>query len=226
MGVCRVRLGVSGVSRVCRGCVGRVCRGCVACRVCQGSVGGACRVCRGRGSGVSRVCQGCVGGVRMEAVCPGARDSPPLPSAPVSLRGCVCPRRGFVRLSSFSACARPRGLPLFSASDLRVPRESRRRLLGTASSFPRGLKETQDRRATQRHARHTRVCFSPCAPHVAFIRLGLLPLFPRGVKHTRASAPHRSTRNAKFPNFTPPQKTPPRPSGTQHTARNGCRAST
>ena len=205
MGVCRAGCaGCGWVWRVCRGCVW-VCRGCVG-WVCYGSVGGACR------PGVSRARAGCVRGVsagcargRMEAVCPGARDSPPLPSAPVPSR---------LRVSSTRVCAPGCGFLffpgdfLFSASALRVPRESRRRPLET----------------------HARLLFA--------VPSGLVPLFPGDSKrrktHARLlsavrrarrfyspspssatavpTAPQRRTLPT-FPNFTPPAKNTPPPLG-------------
>ena len=96
--MCRGRGSGVGVSRVCRPGVSRAWAGCVA---------GVCRVCQGFGAGVRGW---------MHAGCPGARDSPPpfspLGPCPSSTR--VCPGRLAAAASSFSACARPRGLlPLF-----------------------------------------------------------------------------------------------------------------
>ena len=238
-----------GVSRVCRlgvsaGCVAGVSAGCVA---------GACRVCRGRVPGVLRVCQGCVAGVgrvcgSVPRVCarpagssvPRGPRPPPLPSAPVPSRlrvsstrvcapACRSRETGCGGFLVFSACGRPPGDFLFSAS--RVPWDfflffppgihtetqatrARCRPLGTSSS---GISP-----GIQRHARQTRVWFSPCAPHGAFIRR---PPHTRLRISPSHSTPNRTAAHAT-PNLTPPQKTPPRPSGTQHTARNGCRAST
>lgn len=202
------------------GCV-RACGGCV--RGVSGCVGGPCL----RPRGVSAVCAASGCAASQERVCaPGAREPAPLPSAGRFF--CVCPRRGLCRTSrplfpprspgtSGAARGRPPGDFLFSASCLwpssLTPAVAFRVSPGTraagsplgTSSFPRGITQTQ-----------TRVFFATCAAHVAFIRRRRPPRPP--------SLPHRSTHAT--PNFTPPLKTPPRPSGTHHAARNGCRPST
>lgn len=206
MGVCRAGCaGCGWVWRVCRGCVW-VCRGCVG-WVCYGSVGGACR------PGVSRARAGCVRGVsagcargRMEAVCPGARDSPPPPLGPCPFEAACVLDAGlcaWLRLPLF-----PRGLPLFRVRSSRPqgvappsPRDTRatafRRPLGTCPPFPRGLKETQDTRASAfRRATRTALLFA-----VAVLR------------HRR---PHRTAtpHTSHIPKFHPPRKKhPPAPRG-------------
>ena len=185
----------AGCGWVCRGCVAGVLAGCVAgvAGVCRRSVRAAGWKPRGprvpppsprplrrvvpyfvcdvpRTAGVGWVCRGCAGAARL-------------------LRRVSSTR--VVRLPLPADC--PRGLPLFRVLRLALPSPSPRELMfaspGTSSSsVPRGFKDTQ----RQRHARQARGCFSPCAPHVAF-------LF--------AVAVLRSTRNS---NFHPPAKnTPP-----------------
>ena len=201
VGVCLGR-GWVGVCRVCRGCVGWVCHGSVS-RACGGCVGGvsagcvagACRVWRGR------VLLGCVRG--LARVCaagwkqcaPGAAiPPPPLPRARAFLRvsSTRVVRRGFL---FFSACGRPRGLPLFrvfsavphpSGVDRRVPRDSRCRPFGTSSSFFPGDANTRKTDA--------RLAFDV-----------------RAARRFYSPSPHRSARNS---NLHPPRKKhPPAPRG-------------
>ena len=152
-----------GVCRVCRGCVGWVCQGSVS-RVCGGRVAGVSGVCR---RGVSRACAGCAAGACWRGV---SGVCPPLPA-----------RRGFL---FFSACGRPRGLPLFRVFSA-VPHPSGRPLGTSSSCFPGACKDTQDRRASAfRRAPRTSLLF--------------------------AVAVLRDTRNS---NFHPPAKNTPPPLG-------------
>ena len=195
--------------RVCRGCVGWVCRA----RVSAGCVKGVSAARAGCVAGVGRVCQGCVAGVCARpdgsSVPRGPRLPPPLlPSAPV-------PSRLRVSSTRVSACVRSRGLlPLFRVFSASASPGTRAAVpLGLVPLFP-GDSKTDARRTwllfawdcflffpgdSQRDARHTRVWVSPCAPHGAFIRRRRPPPPP--------SPPHRSTRNANFPNS---QISPPR----------------
>nr|P17143.1 RecName: Full=Uncharacterized protein J1L [Human herpesvirus 5 strain AD169] len=167
---------VPGVSRACVGCVGGVLAGCV--RVCRGRVPGvSCRVCRGRVAGVPA---GCGGGVCRRCARPrGVR---------LRRNECVASRPLFPPRSPGPSSLAPGRC--FSC----VPRDPCCRPPGT-SSFPRGITQTQ-----------TRVFFSPCAPHVAFIRRRRPP------HHTQLVAVH--TRNSKFhppaKNTPPPLEDPPR----------------
>lgn len=187
------------------GAAGWVCAGWGwVCRVCRGRVPGVSGVCwlgvsgecRRRVAGVSRACGGCVRGVSaacargwMEAVCPGARDSPPRRGSAASS---FFPRDERVaRLPLPADC--PRGLPLF----FRVCTSP-----GTRAAVPLGLllplfpgdsktrkiKDTQDS------------CFSPCAPHVALFAVAVLAV-PTAPHHTQLQ-------------FSPPRKKhPPDPRG-------------
>ena len=198
------------------GAAGWVCAGCGGCvRVCRGCVAGVCRVCQG----VSRACVGGVGGVLAGCVrgavcaagwqqCALGSAPPPLPwaiaSACVLDAGCAVLRLSFPPRSPRDESRR--ALPPFRARVCRpsfprlvsscVPRDPRCRPLGTSSSFPRGIKQTQ-----------TRVCFSPCAPHVAFIRR---PRPPSPPHHTQLFAVAVHTRKSKF---HPPAKNTPPPLG-------------
>ena len=202
------------------GAAGWVCAGCGwVWRVgCGGS--GVSAGCGGRVPGVSRACQGCVGGVCARpdgsSVPRGPRSPPPgavASSACVldaGLCACLPVPADWAAASSFffSACGRPRGLPLFRVRTSRPQ--------GVAPPSPRD-----------------RFLFSPCLLHGAFIRLGLLHLketqdtrasafrrarrtwllfacdcflfFPGDLKRHKTHA--RSTRNANFPNS---QISPPR----------------
>lgn len=191
-----------GVCRVCRVCEGvpRVCRGRVP------GVSGCVRVCRGRVAG-------CVRGVSCAAgwkQCAPGSWTPPLPWAIASfLRlvsscgGCVggvCLRVSSTRVVPYFVCRFPRG-PLGTSS---FPR------LVSGRCFSCVPRESDRRRhaSSLRRARRTSLLFPTAPPH----------------RTTRNYSPSPSTHAT--PNFTPPLQTPPRPSGTQHTARNGCRAST
>ena len=199
--VCRVWLGVAGVSRVCLG-VSRVCRLGVL-RECRRRVPAGCV------AGACRVCQGCVGGVCARADGSGVPRGPRLPPPPLG----PCPFEAACVLDA-GLCAWlrlplfPRGLPLFRVRSSRPqgvappsPRDTRatafRRPLGTCPPFPRGLKETQDTRASAfRRATRTALLFA-----VAVLR------------HRR---PHRTAtpHTSHIPKFHPPRKKhPPAPRG-------------
>ena len=193
MGVCRVRLGVSRVGCV-RG-VSAARAGCVAgvLRVCQGCVAGCV-------AGVGRVCRSVARGPR----------PPPLPSAPVPSR----PRVFSTRVCALACRSRHTGLrlPLFffppaAASDIRVPRDSRRRPLGTSSSFPRGFKETlvfawDCFLFSKKRKTHARLLFAVRAAR-------------RFYSPSPSSAPHATSRRPHTQlQFSPPRKKhPPAPRG-------------
>ena len=164
-----------------------------------------CRAgCGGCVAGVSRACGGCVRGASagcargwMEAVCPGARDSPP--------------RRGSAASSFFPRDEwRRRALRLLRVSSTRVAR------LPLPADCPRGLPLFPRLAAAVPHPRES-LCASPGTR--AAVPLGPLlpPLFPgdsktRNSKDTqqrharRFFIPHR-TRNSKF--HPPAKNTPP-----------------
>ncbi len=215
-------MSVGCVGRVCRsgvsvGCAAGVSVGCVA-GVCRARGGCVAGVSVGCAAGVSGVCQRCA---RLRGACrrpEGTTSVPRGPRAPPPPLG----RTPLLRVSStrvapyfaavaspavprvarrralplFRARPSPRGLPLFrvvSASlapgrrSSCVPGDPRcRRPLGT-SSVPRGIKQTQ-----------TRVFFSPCAPHAAFMR---------------RRRPNRTATRLQDSKFHPPAKNTPPPHG-------------
>ena len=213
--------GGAGVSRVCRLGVARVCRLGVL-RECRRRVPGVSRACAGCVAGVSGVCVAGVGRVCRSV--PRGPRLPPLPSAPVpsrprvfSTRVCApaCrSRHTGLRLPLFFFRLRPSpGTSSFPRLIFASPGTSssffprgftqRRKPYARAAvplgllprGFPRGFKDTQDRRASGfRRAPRTELLFA--------------------VLRTRDSKlntePHRSTRTS---NFHPPAKNTPPPLG-------------
>lgn len=212
--------------------------GCVAgvWRVCQG----VCRVCQG----VSRACGGCVGGVCRGvlcldagcAVCPGARDSPPLPLRPRGWMEAVWPG---VRdppplpWAIASACVLDAGCAVLRLS---FPPRSPRDFLFSASCLwplvfvcPQGPALPSPGNflfspGNQTDTDTRLLCDVRCARRFYSPSPSSATAVPTAPQRTQLFAVALHTHAT--PNFTPPLKTPPRPSGTQHAARNGCRAST